>query len=310
MLRRYFQWGLLLLLASRAPAETYRIVDATGGFWPIAQQSGNMTSADQAAAFKKMVVSKFPELYTEQMLGMKNGQTFDAKIIKTFAKARSNEFRGQFIIRELVRELPAYIMHFKETFPDFRCDFPIYLMVSLGYFDGAGQIVAGHPALVFGVDTIAEIETLESLPVFATHELFHRYHFQSAGFSDDPGDKQAIWRTLWAEGLATYVSAKLNPTRPLADAMIFPRELAEQAAPIIKRLAHALRSNDAAAPALYAEYFEGDGVPPRSGYYVGYRIAEMAAENHTLYELAHLSGPTLHQAINDSLDQLASGTSK
>lgn len=202
----------------------------------------------------------------------------------------------------LVREIPSYIAHFSKTFPDFRCDFPIYLMISLGHMDGAGRVVGATPALVLGVEMIDRIEAPAQIPVFFAHELFHRYNYQVAGFSDDPGDRQMIWRTLWAEGLATYVSSALYPDHPLSDAMIFPPDLAEHAAPQIERLARALRDNDAPNPSLYAQYFETgstkNGIPPRAGYYVGYRVAALAAREHSLYKLAHSHGPALHRDSN------------
>jgi hypothetical protein len=74
--------------------------------------------------------------------------------------------------------------------------------------DGAGRDVGGRPSLVFGVDTIAQFWMPQTLPIFLSHELFHRYHFQAAGFSDDLAERDLIWRSLWAEGLATYVSAR------------------------------------------------------------------------------------------------------
>jgi hypothetical protein len=115
----------------------------------------------------------------------------------------------------------------------------------------------------------------------------------------------------WAEGLATYVSAALYPDNPISDSMIFPPDLAERAAPQIAQLARTLRDNDAPNPSLYAEYFETDstknGIPPRAGYYVGYRVAALAAREHSLYQLAHLHGPALHRDINRWLDQLVNG---
>ena len=86
------------------------------------------------------------------------------------------------------------------------------------------------------------------------------------------------------------MSAELYPDRPLSDVMIFPPDLAERAAPQIEQLARALRDNDAPNPGLYAEYFEAgstrSGIPPRAGYYVGYRVASLAARRYSLYQLA------------------------
>ena len=107
------------------------------------------------------------------------------------------------------------------------------------------------------------------------------------------------------------MSAELYPDRPLSDVMIFPPDLAERAAPQIEGLARALRDNDAPNPSLYADYFEmgspKNGSPPRAGYYVGYRVASLAAREYRLYRLAHLRGPALHRNINRWLDELMNG---
>jgi uncharacterized protein YjaZ len=165
------------------------------------------------------------------------------------------------------------------------------LLISLGQLDGAGRIVNGRPALVLGVDTIAQVETESDLPLFIAHELFHRYHLQVGGFSDDPGEGQPIWRTLWAEGLATYASARLYPDHALADAWLFPRDLELRCRPLLPKLASDLLRNATPDPALYRAYFAagervGD-IPPRAGYYVGYRVAELAAREYSLSALAH-----------------------
>jgi hypothetical protein len=57
------------------------------------------------------------------------------------------------------------------------------------------------------------------------------------------------------------------------------------------------------------EYFEAgsakNGVLPRAGYYVGYRVAALAARRYSLYQLAHLRGAALHRNVNRWLDELA-----
>jgi len=294
-----------LIALPTAAAAGCRVIDATEGFWPLAARGAD------AATFRAEVIAKFPELYTRDVLGADDPRALDKEAAAALAGARRDHLHARVIAETLARDIPQYVSRFEKSFPDFRCNFPIYLMISLGHMDGAGRVVDGKPALVLGVDVIDRMESPEQIPVFFAHELFHRYHFEAAGFSDDPGERQAIWRTLWAEGLATYVSAQLNPGRPLADAMIFPRDLAERAAPQIRRLARALHDNDAPNPKLYASYFETSsidgqraGIPPRAGYYVGYRVAALAARKHRLNELAHLRGPALHRDINRWLDEL------
>jgi hypothetical protein len=293
------------------------VIDATMGFWPLVTGTATLSPPQQAATFRSSVIAKFPHLYTARVLGTADGKQLDKEAIAALANARRNNQHARLIEWELAKHISNYAANFQKAFPDFRCDFPIYLMISLGHMDGAGREVNGKPALVLGVDMIDQIESSGQMPVFITHELFHRYHDKAAGFSDDPGDRQPIWRTLWAEGLATYASAKLNPDRPLSDAMIFPPDLAERAAPIIGRLARTLGDNDSPNPKLYARYFEADGlkagndpIPPRAGYYVGYRVAELAAQEYSLVELAHLNGKELHRNVDRWLDMLASGPGK
>ena len=303
--------GAFLVSVNAAAAASCRVIDATADFWPLVDRLAEATPAEQAAAFREDVIARFPELYTRDVLGTDDSRQLDKEAVATLAAARRNRMHARQTERTLVREIPDYIARFRKSFPDFHCDFPIYLMVSLGHMDGAGRVVGASPALVLGVEMIDRIETPAQIPVFFAHELFHRYNYRVAGFSDDPGDRQPIWRTLWAEGLATYVSAELNPDRPLSDAMIFPPDLAERAAPQIEGLARALRDNDAPNPSLYADYFEmgsrKNGSPPRAGYYVGYRVASLAAREYSLYRLAHLRGPALHRDINRWLDELVSG---
>ena len=303
----------LFLMCPSASARACSVVDATGPFWPLAERSSTMTPEAQAAAFRADVVAKFPELYTDDVLGAGNMNALDKLSVSWLAITRKNGLKGRGVEQDLVEKLPAFLANFQKTFPDFRCDFPIYLMASLGSLDGAGRIVAGHPALVIGIDTMAAFETPSQLSVVIAHEFFHRYNFQAAGVSDDPGDRQASWRTLWAEGLATYASGQLNPDASLADVLI-SGDLARRGPPLIAKLAAALRDNDVPNPPLYAEYFEGgsakakaDGIPSRSGYYVGYRVVQLLAKRYSLYQLAHLSGEALHADINRALDELAAG---
>jgi hypothetical protein len=204
---------------------------------------------------------------------------------------------------------------FRGAFSDFRCDFSIYVTETFGAMDGAGRQVAGRPGLVLGVDTIAEFQSSASLPVFLTHELFHRYNFQAAGFSDDLGERDLIWRSLWAEGLATYVSARLNPSKPLSDALLFPKDLEARAKPFVPQMAsELLAAADRVDSGTFAEFFEVEspeakrlGWPPRSGYYIGYLVAEDLGRRESLSKLAHMHGPALRGEIGRSLERLAGG---
>jgi hypothetical protein len=46
------------------------------------------------------------------------------------------------------------------------------------------------------------------------------------------------------------------------------------------------------------------GIPPRSGYYVGYRVAEKLAATRSIVDLVHLRGPELKLAVMSALENL------
>jgi hypothetical protein len=138
----------------------------------------------------------------------------------------------------------------------------------------------------------------------------YRYHNHVAGFSDDKGNRELIWRALWAEGLATYVSTSLNPSATLQDGLFVPRDLVQKAGPILPALAAEIsRKLDEVDEQFFAKFFlyhpSTGALPSRSGYYVGARIAEMLAKQRSLFELAHMQPETVRSEIGDILAVMA-----
>jgi hypothetical protein len=298
--------------AGAAASSACTTINAFADFVALSHRTAGTSSEEQLMRFHQDFLARYADLYTPEAVGLSVGPTLDGDALRALAAIRGNPaLEG--LDERLARDLPSVAAAFGRAFPDFRCDFPIYLAPTFGQLDGAGRIVAGRPSLVLGVDMIARVESDAQLPVFLAHELFHRYNFQVAGFSDDEGERGLIWRTLWAEGLATYVSARLNPDRPLSDALILPRDLEARAAPLAPMLAKELIGGlDRVDRRLYGEFFEyGDktaaarGIPWRSGYYIGYLVARELGRTHTLEQLAHMQGPELRRDIRQALETLA-----
>ena len=59
----------------------------------------------------------------------------------------------------------------------------------------------------------------------------------------------------------------------------------------------------------YAAFFFGQNsrpdLPPRGGYYVGYRVAQILGAGRTIQQLALLRGAELKAAVMQALEQLA-----
>jgi hypothetical protein len=304
---------LLAVPARGADANSCPLVNVMAEYREALDHSRAESPAGQIAHLHREFTSAHAALYRSEVLGFGSPAALDEHIRVALPDLRRRADAIDQTAATLLTRIPRAISAFRATLPDFNCNFNIYLMPSFGLLDGAARIVDGKPALVLGVDVIAAHWKPEQLDVLIDHELFHRYHFQVAGFSDDDNDRALIWKALWAEGLATYVSAVLNPQRPLADALIVPRDLEPRAKERLRDIAAALRSNlDRVEPDVFGEYFlygnhiaHDNGLPYRSGYYVGYRVAQKLGEHRTLFALAHLQGDDLRAQISEALNELA-----
>jgi hypothetical protein len=140
-------------------------------------------------------------------------------------------------------------------------------------------------------------------------EQYHVYHFQVNPLPRDV-DQIELYRLIWQEGLATYVSQVLNPDASLADVLLDPR-LAQEGPKLVPMLAHSLltqlESTDDATTALYLSYRHGGQIPARMGYLIGYEIARRTAATRQITELARLRGYALLNLVRQEMQPLAAG---
>jgi hypothetical protein len=290
-------------------ASPCRVVNLMPAFWKFWEAAGDQPPIAQLSLFEAMVVEKDPEVYRESVLRPgRDESNLKTQIAGFLAGAPANIAAMRELSDSLETDLPAYLSGFRKEFPDFACRNPIYFLVSLGAFDGGVRTVSGAPALLFGVDVTARIHPPEELGAFFDHELFHMYHRQLTGVAGTGGDP--LYRALWEEGLATYVSGVLNPRVSESAILGRPEDLAERAKPLLPQIARELfRNMDSTSPDLYAAFFLGNGegsdFPPRSGYYVGYLIARQLGQKHTLQQLARMNGDALRSAVRRTLEKLA-----
>lgn len=292
----------LFLGVSSAQAETCPIINLMPAYWHIVDDAG-----DQTAQFGTTLVTPNGDLYGTTGVGFETDTALDNAIAKSLDHARQSRATIEATESSLQRQLPQLITQFQRSFPDFRCDFPIYLLPSLGQLDGAGRQVKGRPALLLGVDVIADVHNAADTPVFIDHELFHRYHHQVAGMSDDEGERAPFWRAMWVEGLATYVSKTL--TQASYSTALFDAGLVEHANAVFSDLiAEATTDYDKIDHDAYSRFFMGHKPgtmpPPRSGYYLGALAAEALAHKMSLMQLAHLSADEAHERLRVVLPSL------
>jgi len=279
------------------------VVDLMPAFWQA------LAGTDPAAQMRTAVIDPHPDLYNDNYVRLPTGVKWEDKLAhdKTYVESHRAEVTDA--EQYLAAHVPRYMQEFRQTFPDYRCDFTFYIAPSFGNMDGAAATVDGQHRIIFAPDVIPRLHKLDDLKVLIDHETFHIYHHQASGvFGVDEQAVPTIEVGLWSEGLATLASWRMNPAVSLDVALLQPGipegARAHMPAIAIELLAH-LEERD---ESIYARYFEGgkapDGYPARAGYYVGVLIAENLSKRYTLRQLAHLKGPVLHDAIVSELQQL------
>ncbi len=263
----------------------------------------------RAKLFAQSVIQPHPEVYDRPQIFKTDNASLEQYlgVLPTYLSAIRQ------IHNRFQEEYEPIEANFLKEFPDFDCSKArVYLMLSLFRFDG--KIPHDNPhLLLLGLDGLAKFHGANTrLSVILSHELFHVYHFQVNPLPRNIDDV-ALYRLVWQEGLATYVSKQLNPDASLADALLDPR-LAQEGPryiPVVARdLLTQLESVDDATTAMYLSYWRGGQIPARMGYLIGYEIARKMATTKSVRDLALLRGQTLLKLVRREIQNLATGESE
>jgi hypothetical protein len=310
LLRTPLLTGLLCLLvgAPQLAQAGCRIVDLMPAFWR------SLAADDAPAAVRAKVLDAHPDLYNRDYVSLPaDRKEWETTLQQERAYVESHRNEVSAAEQYLLAHVPRYMEEFRQTFPDYRCDYVFYVAPSFNRMDGAAAFVHGQHRIVFAPDVIARVHKLSDLKVLIDHETFHIYHHQATG--EFGASAEAVPPTvvaLWGEGLATFVSWRMNPEVMLDSALLqpgIPEGARIHLADIAKDLLAHLDDKD---PNTFAHYFvagrQPDGYPPRAGYYVGVLLAQSLSKRYTLQQLAKLHGPPLHQALSLELRRIADDT--
>ncbi len=278
---------VLLLAATLAepalPEAGCRTTDLMPAFWTFWAAAQSQPGAEQYRLFQQIVERPSAAVYE----GIFHQATKPPAefVPRSLEKVPEIEGAMRELSARLSKDLPGELGAFRKSFPRFRCSTPVYFVYSAGAFDGATREVDGKTALLFGLDVIARLK--EDLAPLVVHELFHVYHGEA--MAEDP---ETFGWALWAEGLATYVSRRLNPEVPEQQVCCLP-PIGPARAALDRTAPEALKLLDSEKREDYARYFLGGAaaldIPSRSGYYLGYLIATEAGKTRTLEQLADLT---------------------
>jgi hypothetical protein len=267
-------------------------------------QTAPATEESRAKLFAQQIIKPHPEIYDRPLIFKTDVGTLEQYLneLNTYLPAIKQIHQRFEAQRGLIQG------RFLTAFPDFNVSRArIYLMLSLFRFDG--KIPHDNPRmLLLGVDALAKFHGADArLPVILTHELFHVYHFQVNPLPRNL-DQVELYRLIWQEGLATYVSQLLNPGASLADVLLDPR-LAEEGPKYVPAVARSLlpelESTDDNTTAHYLSYQSGGQIPSRMGYLIGYEIVKRTASSHQISELARLRGYALLSLMRRETRDLA-----
>ena len=295
--------ALVAALNGGTAAPACETTDLMPVFWEYWERARDLGPADQFRLFEEMVQKPNAAVYEG---AFSNAPKPPSDFVPgALAQVPELEMRMRALTAKLAADLPDELAAFRKAFPGFQCSVPVYFLVSGGAFDGATREVSGKTTLMFGLDVIARLN--EELSPLVVHELFHVYHHEVV-----PDDPETVAWGLWSEGLATYVSRRLNPNIPEKDVCCLPDARAVKAAlpRISKELLARLDSEDRAD---YARFFLGGqdlDIPQRSGYYVGYMVAEEAGKTRTLEQLAALTPAAVLPLEKAVLGRLAGAAPK
>ena len=303
---RPFLLLLALLLSACAAVEAPRrgnlqLVDLTGEFATFQERSVGMEPAARVEAFKTHFATRLPGFYSTERARNPHYNDFIRRALENWPADRSG-------VEQVSRGFSAMLApaqaSFEREFGPLNGYPPIFLVHSLGEFDGGTRSLPGGSRLMFGADMIARIHSGHNAQPFFHHELFHLYHERRFG------ECSQLWCDLWGEGLATYVSHRLNPgasdaelllTRPVPLREAVERDRRTAVCAVAARLDSTSRED---SQALFSNG-SIQNMPGRFGYYVGYLVAAEAGRTRSLQQLASLPRDEARPVVEAALRSLA-----
>jgi hypothetical protein len=276
---------LALLVATSALAQVCPYQNLMPEFSKFVAATGELAPQARAEAFVERFAAKHPDFYSESMFGSREKMT--SRAVRLFDPQWKPKYPGARPItlddvvatgRTITADYGRIEATFRKAFPDYRCETPITFGISIYMFDGnQASDTPGKSQMRFGVEMITLLHSQRELPAFFHHELMHIYQAQQIG-ADVPTDaEQPVSWALWNEGLASYVSWKLNPTLTAPEIFWIPRDMEAQMQPKLAAAARLMLA-DLDGHEGYSRWFMADSSPPglpvRAGYYLGYLMAK------------------------------------
>lgn len=283
------------------PSRPLAYVDYVDDFAAFERSSAGLDDAARVAAFKAHFAELLPGFYSQERVGFDG---YDDMILRALKAWPEQRVRIEGVRDRFAALLDPAQRSFEAEFGRMSGYPPILLVHSVGEFDGGTRSLPAGDRLMFGADVIARVHGDRDVRPFFHHELFHLLHGRT--FSDCG----ALWCALWNEGLATFVSHRLNPaasddqlllTQPVPLRAAIEADRKAALCPVLARLDS---TADEDIRPLFMGRAAGGPLPPRYGYYVGYLVAGDIGRTRSLKALAAMPGEQVRPLIEESLRRL------
>lgn len=217
--------------------------------------------------------------------------------------------------RTLKSQIPVQARRFRRLFPDAAIRPRVELVLAPNFDAKSGVLGDGTPVLAFAVDTLL-LERANSSVIFP-HELFHLYHATHSGIHNDgvmPGADLTL--PLFAEGLATYVSAVLSTGHSDGE-LLLQNDLGVISAARLPEVASRFLENadepavDPGHAVAFERWFTGSNrqiqpdLPNRAGYWLGLHVIRHLRRRFSLHEMAAWSPAQAQTRTRAALTELA-----
>ncbi len=279
------------------------VVDTFPTFLQTWREATSQADAAAVDSFKANVVPLANDLYQILFSYQKSqGINTDQHIIEQLRSFERIQDRSIQLHKQISSHIREDLQSFLAKFSDFNStQSEVVILHSLGGSNGAIVPANGKYVFYLGIDMIALHNDFENQTPFFHHEFFHAYHVQKF----QPSKK--FYSQLWMEGLAVYVAKEMNPTATDPELLLdAPQGLIQNTEDKIQVLLTEIEDHlETEDPSLNFKYFNiaslDQIVPIRSGYYLGYRVVQIIAKNHSSSEMANMQEaeilPKIRQAI-------------
>lgn len=218
-------------------------------------------------------------------------------------------------VRALQEAIAKQSARFRTLFPDADPHPSATILLAPNFDAKSGVLVNGKPVLAFAADSLL-MENAQ-LDIVVPHELFHLYHAQHAGIRNDSVTPDVpLTLPLFEEGLATYVSGELSPGHTDGE-LLLENELgaipASRLPDIARRFLADARSKaiDAEHPEIFKRWFNAaprpyqQGLPNRSGYWLGLQLVRYLRSTHSLAQIAAWSPAQADAQVMAALQRIS-----